>query len=193
MPQNLHLPSFSHLTDYVLIPDLFSPEECQEIIYAPLPATQAQVIKYDEVSFHQLSLEQRNTKVKAIIKAPAFEWIYQRVIQQVHAINHQYYQFEIKDMSHLQLLEYENTGFYDSHVDIGTGESSNRKISMVAFLSERSDYEGGELLLKPGYPELPQSIGSAVFFPSYILHEIRPVLSGIRHTLVTWVLGPCFK
>lgn len=193
MPHNASLPSFSHLTDYVLIPDLFSPEECREIIYAPLPVTQAQVIKYDDTSSNHLSLEQRNTKVKAILKAPAFEWIYERVIQKVQEINTQYYQFEINNMSHLQLLEYENTGFYDSHVDIGTGESSNRKISMVAFLSERSDYEGGELLLKPGYPQLPQSLGSAVFFPSYILHEILPVTRGIRHTLVAWVLGPCFK
>lgn len=193
MPQNVTPPPLYHMTDYVLVPDLFTPEECLEIVHLQLPVTQAQVIKFKEGSFSDLSLEERNTKVKSINRTPQHQWIYQRLAEKTRAINAHYYQFALTRFTDLQLLEYENTGFYNTHVDIGTGESSTRKLSIVVFLTERSDYTGGELLLKPGYPELPQTQGSAVFFPSYLVHEIKPVTAGVRHTLVTWIVGPCFK
>lgn len=193
MPQNLSPPPLFHLTDYVAIPKLFTPEECDEITYMHLPVTQAQVVRFVETSFSKLELEQRNTKVKAVLKESRYAWVYERIAEKVKAINRHYYNFELTNITSLQILEYENTGFYNVHVDIGTGKTSLRKLSVVVFLSDPQDYEGGELILKPNYPTLDQSQGSAIFFPSYIPHEIKPVTAGLRHTLVTWITGPCFK
>jgi predicted 2-oxoglutarate/Fe(II)-dependent dioxygenase YbiX len=39
----------------------------------------------------------------------------------------------------------------------------------------------------------PTEIGSLSVFPSYQLHEVTPVESGIRRALVGWVIGPKFK
>lgn len=193
MPQNPSSPPLFHLTDYVVIPTLFTPEECNEIIYMHLPVTQAQVIRFAETSFSKLELEQRNTKVKGVLKEARFGWVYERIAEHVKTINAHYYHFELTNITNLQILEYENTGFYNVHVDIGTGETSIRKLSVVVFLSDPEDYQGGELILKPNYPPLEQAQGSAIFFPSYIPHEIRPVTEGVRHTMVAWITGPCFK
>jgi len=35
--------------------------------------------------------------------------------------------------------------------------------------------------------------GSAVLFPSYLLHRVSPVKQGFRESLVTWVTGPPFR
>ncbi len=193
MPQDAAAPEKTYLTDYVFVPELFTPEECLEIIYADIPATQAQVVRFVSKSSHELELEQRNTKVKAMPQLIKYRWIYERVTQKVNELNRDFYRFDLKELTDFQILEYENTGFYNTHVDIGTGDTSVRKLSMVLFLTDPSEYGGGELILKPNYPPFERTQGCAVFFPAYIPHEIRPVTWGLRHTMVTWVLGPCFK
>ena len=35
--------------------------------------------------------------------------------------------------------------------------------------------------------------GILVLFPSYILHEVKPVTKGERNSLVAWVTGKQFK
>jgi hypothetical protein len=35
--------------------------------------------------------------------------------------------------------------------------------------------------------------GTAIFFPSYVKHGVKPVTKGTRYSLVCWVVGPNFK
>ena len=35
--------------------------------------------------------------------------------------------------------------------------------------------------------------GTLILFPSYILHEVKPITKGERNSLVTWVTGKPFK
>ena len=35
--------------------------------------------------------------------------------------------------------------------------------------------------------------GTLILFPSYTLHEVKPVTKGERNSLVTWVTGKSFK
>lgn len=183
----------SYLTNYLVLPEVFSPEECRRIIYADLPATQAHITRYDAGTFNDLQMHARNTKVKSVPQQMRFLWLYQRVAESVRFVNQQCFHFRLDKLTDLQILEYENTGFYGTHVDIGTGETSRRKLSMVVFLTPPEEYEGGQLVLKPWFTPVEQAQGAIVFFPSYIPHEITPVTRGVRHTLVTWMLGPCFR
>jgi PKHD-type hydroxylase len=32
-----------------------------------------------------------------------------------------------------------------------------------------------------------------IFFPSFMLHEVKPVTEGLRKSIVVWVEGPKFK
>ena len=96
-----------------------------------------------------------------------------------------------------QFTEYDesDSGFYTAHVDNGETLAGFRKLSFVLQLTDPSKYQGGELVLHIG-PEpttLPRDRGKLLFFPSYTLHEVKPVTQGIRHSLVGWVAGPRFK
>ncbi len=181
-----------YLTNYVVVPDVFTPEECRKIVYSNIPASQAHVSKFLKGTVNDLEMHSRNTKVKAMPHVDDFNWIYDRVSHYVREVNRQCFRFKIRHLTDLQILEYENTGFYGTHVDVGTGETSRRKLSLVVFLTPPEEYEGGELVMKPWFTPVSQTQGAAVFFPSYIPHEITPVTRGVRHTLVTWVLGPSY-
>ena len=41
--------------------------------------------------------------------------------------------------------------------------------------------------------EVLNSRGNLVAFPSYVLHQVTPVTSGIRKSLVAWGAGPKFR
>jgi predicted 2-oxoglutarate/Fe(II)-dependent dioxygenase YbiX len=139
----------------------------------------------------------RNSKVRWINNDEENRWIYEKILPLIQYINGQYFRFDLNNIEPLQLTEYDQNygGFYTKHVDHGYDKNMNRKLSFVIFLSDPSEYEGGELLLynstEPIKPE--EKKGNVVFFPSYVLHEVTPVKSGIRNTLVGWINGPRFK
>jgi len=64
---------------------------------------------------------------------------------------------------------------------------------VLVFLND--DFEGGRLFLQNGHEKIypPQKAGTALVFPSFILHGVEPVTSGIRRSVVTWLVGPWFK
>lgn len=186
-----HQPNY--LTNFLHIPEVFTPLECQRIVYCNQPATQAHVTTLNKEGADRLHLNQRNTKAKAVPRTHHYTWLYTRVMNLVREVNMRFFHFQVQDLTDLQVLEYENTGFYHTHVDVGTGQTSRRKFSMVAFLTPPEEYEGGDLILKPHFSEVKPELGSVVFFPSYVPHEIKPVTAGVRHSMVTWILGPPYR
>ncbi len=81
---------------------------------------------------------------------------------------------------------------YGEHVDdpvMGQqGDLYRSDISMTIFLSETSDYDGGELVLKDRYGKrkIKLSAGSVIFYPSTSRHFVAPVTRGTRFVAVTW-------
>lgn len=92
-----------------------------------------------------------------------------------------------------QLLRYKAPhGHYAWHTDIGRGDSSTRKISVVIPLNE--DYVGGELaFFQSGEEIFDIPAGSMVCFPSFLPHAVMPVTSGVRWSLAAWVSGSAFR
>ena len=69
-----------------------------------------------------------------------------------------------------------------------------RKISFSLLLND--DYEGGDFDIEYGHPskELRHATfrlgkNEAIFFKSDFWHRVNPVKSGIRKSLVGWILG----
>ncbi len=84
--------------------------------------------------------------------------------------------------------------FYGDHADnaiMGKNSSNPMRadLSMTVFLSDPSEYEGGELVLDtdlmPSAWKLPA--GHAVVYPSYSLHRVDPVRRGERFAAVSWI------
>jgi predicted 2-oxoglutarate/Fe(II)-dependent dioxygenase YbiX len=70
-----------------------------------------------------------------------------------------------------------------------------RKLSFTVQLSEPEDYKGGDLCLYLGDKAevMKKEQGFVALFPSYVLHEVKPVTSGTRYSLVSWITGKPFK
>ena len=81
---------------------------------------------------------------------------------------------------------------YGFHVDDPVmGPMSGRyrsDISTTVFLSDKEDYEGGELIIKTDFGEqsIKLGVGAAVIYPSKSLHKVAEVTSGERIVAVTW-------
>ena len=81
---------------------------------------------------------------------------------------------------------------YGPHVDNAMmgGEVQNRSdIACTIFLSEPTDYDGGELVIHStfGPQEVKLPAGWAVVYPASSLHQVMPLTSGERICAITWV------
>jgi PKHD-type hydroxylase len=156
-------------------------------------------IEKEQASIDSNSIDHkiRNSKVRWVNNNEETAWIYEKINSLIQYVNSNYFRFDLNYIEPLQLTEYDQSygGFYTKHVDHGYDKNTTRKLSFVMFLSDPSEYEGGELLLynsaEPIKPDA--SKGRIVFFPSYVLHEVTPTTKGTRNTLVGWIHGPRFK
>jgi predicted 2-oxoglutarate/Fe(II)-dependent dioxygenase YbiX len=113
--------------------------------------------------------------------------------------NQQRWKFDIKKSNQCEFLNYPaGGGRYKGHIDTFLTNSPKnliecRKLTVLAFLND--DFTGGKFFLQVGseriYP--PQSKGTVLVFPSFILHGVEDVIEGERYSVVTWLVGPWFK
>lgn len=122
----------------------------------------------------------------------------------------------------MQYTVYEKGSFYNWHMDGGTEltiETSSgsqawmkdprkfiddnilkkynlvRKLSFVVQLTPSNEYEGGELQIDTGNGTFTGSKeqGAIIFFDSRTRHRVTEITSGVRRSLVGWVVGPEWK
>ena len=102
----------------------------------------------------------------------------------------------------LQYSEYDTSQEYGWHQDLNNkpyDDGRIRKISFSIFLN--NNFEGGEFDLeiygpdaKPRYVSIwKRHSENCVIFNSDMWHRVRPVKSGVRESIVGWLLGPTIK
>jgi PKHD-type hydroxylase len=139
------------------------------------------------------------------------QWVYDTIWPFMEQANKEAgWGYHIKAAESMQITRYRKGGFYNFHQD-GRGDHLStynnptnafmhghvRKLSMTTLLSD--SYEGGEFQFASygkeectiSTPEFSK-VGSIVVFPSSMEHRVAPVTKGIRHSLVTWFVGPPF-
>lgn len=141
----------------------------------------------------------RQSILKWIELNPDTNWLYKKLISQIHKVNQENFDYILKFVENLQLTEYNENqqGFYSKHNDCGDSSRLEsfvdiRKLSFSIQLTDPEEYSGGELILYINDKEFiaPKTKGTIVFFQSNILHEVKPVKKGTRYALVSWVQGP---
>lgn len=140
----------------------------------------------------------RRSQVSWLNKTPDTAWVFEKLGHVASSLNAQFYRFDLTGFGEaLQLTNYDQSehGMYGWHQDYGGKLSPSRKFSMVLQLTDPSQYEGGNLqILTSGEPvNVRKQRGLIAAFPSYVLHQVTPVTSGSRQSLVAWVSGPAFK
>lgn len=124
-------------------------------------------------------------------------WLFRKLTDVITTANNAWFGFDLKSIESLQYSVYNEGDFYGAHTDHffqGPGQYP-RKLSFSMQLTEPDEYEGGETLIltsEQGFA-IPKDRGTITFFPSYTLHEVKPITKGTRKALVGWVHGPRLK
>jgi PKHD-type hydroxylase len=81
-------------------------------------------------------------------------------------------------------LHADNAAMVDEH-----GWPLRTDVSFTLFLSDPDTYGGGSLLIpgQSGDREFKLGAGSAVFYPTGLLHRVTPVTAGVRLACVGWI------
>ena len=114
--------------------------------------------------------------------------------------NREAFGVDVTDSIECQYTKYngENNAFYDFHIDSflhATPQAYDRKLSCIILLTDRSEFEGGELYIGNGtdIEKITLEQGSVIVFPSFLQHRVAPVTSGIRRSMVSWAYGPHWR
>lgn len=172
--------------------DFFNNDECKAILSScgKLRLSEA------KLGADAVNPNVRQSKVGWLARNEENKLIYEKLGAFAKAINERYYGFHLSGFSEdIQYAEYPaNAGYFGWHIDIGK-DKSHRKLSLIVLLSDTEDHEGGELSLMTSAKvrTVPKKKGTLVFFPSYILHQVSPVTSGLRKSLSLWVSGDHLK
>ena len=184
------------------VPGMFTPPELDaiETLAAEIPA-QAAVVGgkgvRDLMTEGEIKTEVRDSDVRWIEPHASREWLFQRIDEIVTQVNAQHFGLDLASFAAMQFTEYRGAvgGHYGAHIDSGYGESAgrHRKLSLSLQLSDPTAYEGGVLALYPeGLKpvEIEKARGLITMFRSHVIHEVTPVSSGCRRSLVVWIEGP---
>lgn len=147
------------------------------------------------------SVRKSNTKMHHINDEN--KWIFQKLADGAGYINSNGYKYDLTGFDYFQYTEYEGEGSeYQYHIDmllgpaVPDGMTMPRKLSFSLILSDPEEYEGGEFNFKWGSIDVvkaDQPRGRLLAFPSWMMHQVAPLKSGKRRSLVFWALGPRFK
>lgn len=169
----------------------FTKEECEQIIEIGTSKNQTKAEIQTGVS-----KQIRKSEIAWLYPGPELDWAYRRMTDIITNLNERFFQFDLFGATEgFQFTKYTAPGGkYEKHIDSLPG-GVVRKLSFTLQLSEPESYKGGELCLHLGNnPEvIKKDQGYVALFPSYVLHEVRPVTEGVRYSLVSWVTGKPFK
>ena len=170
----------------------FSKDECKQIIEYGNRHSQSKAT----TGLNRKQNKVRDSEIVWLAPAEEIQWVYRRMTDIVTSLNDRFFKFDLFGaIEGFQFTKYVGpTGKYGKHVDYFPG-GITRKLSFTLQLSDPDEYEGGELCLyfesKPAVMKKDQ--GYVCVFPSYVLHEVKPVTKGTRYSLVTWITGKPFK
>ena len=141
------------------------------------------------------------TKVAWVPRDAQTETLYRRMEEAVLEINARFFRFDLSALAMPQYAVYggQDGGHFDWHKDYGRDPSAPelepRKVTLSLQLSDPSDYEGCDLQARGGHQidTAPRSRGTLIAFPANVLHQVTPIRSGIRRSLVAWAVGPEFR
>ena len=165
-----------------------------------------------------LNKEKRNSQNAWI---PTNHWVGGFLWHYIQRANRENFLYDLTciDGESMQYTRYGEGMFYDWHNDSGLAvqykprsvgnhgdavqedyinenTESVRKLSFALQLSSHDDYEGGNVILldEAGKKYIaPRQRGTVVLFDSRTQHRVNKVKSGVRKSIVGWVVGPRWK
>ena len=133
-----------------------------------------------------------SNKDNSITKTHWFNLLYSFFYKNLnqYKIDNNILDYEFENIMDIEILKYENTGFYTWHVDHFS--AIPRTMSCILLLN--NDYEGGNLCFRnpdgSGEWEVEVKPNRMIIWPSNFLfpHTVKPVTKGTRYSVVAWAL-----
>lgn len=136
--------------------------------------------------------EEYISKRTSIVEVPAP--IQQKIVAAVDQANREFWGYEGEFSASGEIYRYEPGDFFDWHMDLGEGDIAKRKITTLVQLSDPADYEGGELELFCNQPHTAsRERGILMIYPSYIMHRVTEVTTGLRFSMGGELVGDPFR
>lgn len=189
------------LRDHHVHKQLFTPEQCEWIIdyFKSQNATNATVVDNETTSGNDVKSKRSADIREGNIVFLSHEneitnFLFQNLFYAALWAN---FGWSVLPLRHLQITEYNaetDGGFYKRHRDIIMGTNPQRIITSVTQLSKPETYTGSRLIFDKAsnMPPAEQyaNQGDTIFFTAIEPHEVTPILSGVRYSLVGWFEGP---
>jgi hypothetical protein len=101
--------------------------------------------------------------------------------------------YDINSIPSVGFIKYTEGSRFNLHRDRhdSTGLFTYRYKTLIIQLSDKSDYEGGELIIEKTV--MPKDIGSVILFNSKYLHEVTELKRGTRYSLCLFLTSGNFN
>jgi PKHD-type hydroxylase len=151
--------------------------------------------------------QQRRANI-AFIETGANEtqWLFEKFNNLIAYYNDTSFDFDITGYDYMQYAKYGPGDKHDFHMDLPFGTRNLdyfltecfRKLSVILLLNEPGvDFEGGNFEINHFSEQFPINTnmkkGTVLIFPSFMIHRVAPITSGIRQTISVWPIGPKFR
>lgn len=176
-----------------VVNEIFTPNECDEIITLGL----RHPLEPGLITGAGNAPELRKCKTRYFDPSEV-EWIEERCAKYMHQVNSAA-KYDVTGFEErFKFMRYDEGDHFNKwHMDSGSGYQSRRKLSIVVQLSDPTTYDGGDFENVPdpncttctGKGAYRQR-GTAIIFPSFMLHHVTPVTRGTRFSLTNWISGP---
>jgi SM-20-related protein len=179
--------------------DVISKEFCKQLIVEFSTTTEFEAPVYGQ---GQSAVVNERTRKVARVNADAatVTKITSRILELRAAIS-SHFDIQLADCEEPQFLRYRPGDFFVAHQDGNTGLIRSeleqwRKISVIMFLNDQSEapaagtFAGGSLVFHDWRQQkefvLTAEAGLLVAFRAETTHEVKPVTSGERYSIVSW-------
>ncbi len=168
----------------MVIPKVFTPEECDNIIKTAETRLEPSVM---DVDYHT-DKNVRDSETAWI--SPQENEVVNKMIKKCVSFTDR----KPVNSEHLQVLKYKEGGFYKPHQDSWTSESNPRIVTAIIALND--DYEGGETAFPNLNKKFKLKKGDVLLFNNFTdwgyqtpkaLHGGRPVKSGVKWICNLWI------
>jgi hypothetical protein len=138
---------------------------------------------------HTLALSNLNTSISIVHWCNLLNFYFNKNLTQ-YKFDANILDYNYKNISDIEVLKYENSGFYTWHTD----HFAEIPRTMSCILLLNNDYEGGNLCFRnpdgSGEWEVKVKPNRMIIWPSNFLypHTVKPVTKGKRYSVVAWAL-----
>ena len=181
---------------------ILTPQQCQELIRLGQaePQSDGAIMVAGHPDKKDYTARKSEISWIPFDKAPK---IYSDLLGWMQLVNRNHFGFDGMEMHEAgQYSEYSKGDFYKWHIDIGVNAipvPPVRKISLSLLLNDPKEFEGGELEIFSRAGDRNDNFvfklkqGQPLFFASFHVHRVKPIISGNRKSLVMWFGGTPFK